>query len=770
MKKYLVLLLLGAGSLAFGQGVFISPQIAFKVVNGFTSPIANATITVCAANASGIPCSPALVGAIFQDAAFTQPLSNPFTADALGNYQFAILPGIYTVCTTASGFAGQCFQIPAGAGAPSSIPTQIVQSGLLAEYRITDGSGTVLTDSSGNGRNGTFCASGPAWSGLFPNTAGLTFNGNNSCINLPVSLNSARTIIAATTFIPPNSSSFQNLVCGNGVSGWNAMYQGNQLGQWAGPQGEYLFSGWTTVSGANVKQIIATQPANGTQIVAWTLGSAGDSTKDQIWTNNSFPPFNALEPPLVNNQAFLTTGQSAGVQSTGNYVVGGGASGSTCLAGFNTWWKGTLYKLIFYSTYLNQQQLGQDFTAIGSTLSQQGVQLSATTLGQAGAVGPNNLNQYVALGDSITYGTGVTTSFPQFITFNPNSAVWNWIDLGLPSALASGDVTDSFTNRLAYAFYTGAANNVATYWMGTNDCAIGGFTGLQAWADVGNAVRNYRSHLASTSQKIIGLSMISRTGNDPCKNTLNTVMRQQWATVFDGFADVAADPNLGADGASANATYFQGDAVHPTTYAQANDIAPIVQRAIRRLFGNTSWTSANTYTTTAAAPTATTAGSESGNTVTITFGATPANCLQGSPITIAGTTPGGYSGVFNILTRTATQVTYFDVSGLGAITVQGTGVCPTQVDEDQYVILAGSAVTPSFTLETCQGFTGQNIYLKNSNTTSPWTITPFTASETIDGAASLAMPAASAGNNPVVVLQSTLVSAAAGGCTWKRVQ
>src|SRR6267154_1959530 len=69
---------------ALAQGVVVSPQTALKTVNGTTSPIPGATITVCAANTSGLPCSPALAGVTFKDAALGVPLANPFTADANG--------------------------------------------------------------------------------------------------------------------------------------------------------------------------------------------------------------------------------------------------------------------------------------------------------------------------------------------------------------------------------------------------------------------------------------------------------------------------------------------------------------------------------------------------------------------------------------------------------------------------------------------------------------------------------------------------------------
>ena len=114
MKTKLTFLCFLAGlfaASAFGQGVMAPPQTAFKTVNGVTMPIASATITVCAANATGVPCSPALSGTVFKDSALTQPLSNPFTADASGNYQFAAAPGQYTVTVTATGFSGYSSQI-----------------------------------------------------------------------------------------------------------------------------------------------------------------------------------------------------------------------------------------------------------------------------------------------------------------------------------------------------------------------------------------------------------------------------------------------------------------------------------------------------------------------------------------------------------------------------------------------------------------------------------------------------------------------------------
>lgn len=139
MKRLILFLLLS--SVAFGQGFIVAPKSVLSVVNGVTRPVANATITVCAVNASGIPCTPALVGAVFKDAGLTQPLSNPFTTDANGNYQFAIAGGIYTVTETAAGFAGYSYQLTVGLGysATAGITIPVESFGAVGDWNGTTG-------------------------------------------------------------------------------------------------------------------------------------------------------------------------------------------------------------------------------------------------------------------------------------------------------------------------------------------------------------------------------------------------------------------------------------------------------------------------------------------------------------------------------------------------------------------------------------------------------------------------------------------------------
>src|SRR6266571_5830002 len=65
------------------------------VFNSRGTPLAGATVRVCAMPASGQPCTP--VALIYSDVGLTQALANPTTTDGLGNYFFYAAPGKYEI-------------------------------------------------------------------------------------------------------------------------------------------------------------------------------------------------------------------------------------------------------------------------------------------------------------------------------------------------------------------------------------------------------------------------------------------------------------------------------------------------------------------------------------------------------------------------------------------------------------------------------------------------------------------------------------------------
>lgn len=87
MKKLICVLSLMAS--AFGQGG-VTSNAALKVTGG---PAPGATVRVCTSTSTGTPCSP--LATIYSDSALSMAKTNPFAADAYGNYSYFASPGLY---------------------------------------------------------------------------------------------------------------------------------------------------------------------------------------------------------------------------------------------------------------------------------------------------------------------------------------------------------------------------------------------------------------------------------------------------------------------------------------------------------------------------------------------------------------------------------------------------------------------------------------------------------------------------------------------------
>ncbi len=94
---------------ANAQGVTVSGT-ALANAGYYARIVPSAVITVCPANSAGTPCTPTSVS-LFSNFALTTPVTNPFNADANGNYSFYLAPGNYTVTITGVGVAGYSYQI-----------------------------------------------------------------------------------------------------------------------------------------------------------------------------------------------------------------------------------------------------------------------------------------------------------------------------------------------------------------------------------------------------------------------------------------------------------------------------------------------------------------------------------------------------------------------------------------------------------------------------------------------------------------------------------
>lgn len=91
-----VLVALLAPAFASAQGITVHDT----VLNQFGTPMPGASITICSQQDNvrplPAPCTH-LAPAVFSDSGLSVPRTNPFKADGLGNYDFALAPGTYVV-------------------------------------------------------------------------------------------------------------------------------------------------------------------------------------------------------------------------------------------------------------------------------------------------------------------------------------------------------------------------------------------------------------------------------------------------------------------------------------------------------------------------------------------------------------------------------------------------------------------------------------------------------------------------------------------------
>lgn len=596
--------------------------------------------------------------------------------------------------------------------APSAIPTQVVQSGLIGEYRLTEGSGTTITDFSGNGNTGTFGggAANPTW--ISP--SGLQFSGAQF-VGLPAALNGARTMQFIASFQYTGAGTYNALIGPPGPTTPNCPTLMLDNRQAINPGVNYIFETWGTGFAAQKRWTL-----QGEGIVTWEIATAGN---DQIQVNGS---------NLVNMNGFT------GVLSANNYQLGGATgTGGNC-PGVVRYYVGNIYYAVFYNRLLTQGEvnLNNEFLTQVMLARGQSVQLQSTS----------TTDLLVLDGDS---EMGLNPAVEMTIAAPIN--VYNTSTGGLTIEALSSDAPFAVD-----PYFQLAANREAVViWGGTNDYGGSMQTTL-----------NYISTYCKARHKVgfaCGVvSLMDKTSFDTNKNSIDTLLRQNWPTFADFFADVGADPNLGCDGCAANTTYMSGG-LHATTAAQYNIVAPIVQRAVNRYYGNNDWSSATTYVAAAPAATAITAASEVGNTVTITSTLNPP---VNSCVVIAGVTPAAYNNVsgecWNVLTTSGTTFTYYHFqTGLTAGTVFGTASVPLQKDADVFTILNFGA--GNFTLQPCGGYTGQKLYIKNTNAAAS-TVVAF-GNDLIDGAASV-----SVAQNAVLVLQAKLPNPSTPQCAWVKVQ
>ena len=440
-----------------------------------------------------------------------------------------------------------------------------VLTGALADYNFLQGSGTVLTDNSGSGNNGTLGtgAQAPTWA-----TSGLSFTPGQG-VSLPTSLNAAKTFFFAVYINPVTTGNSTVATTGNqfplllsssqGAAGFNVMYL--KASPVTGLETSYV---WTPTIYSNTSPATsAPNPLPGFHILGVVAGT-GSGNVDHLYLDG------------VEVATYTMQGSSAGTLSAGNLWLGSTNTGVWAGSGLF----GTMYRFVAYSGQLSAAQVQSATVAIRQDVASRGVSVTPTT-----AI--LNSPQLHTIGDSITYGSGVSTPWPLLLTLTnqPSYTINNW---GIPGFTLRGMVNVE-PNRVDLRCSTEFGPATAIVFGGTNDFVQVASTASSVFQTMAAEVQT----LKQAGCRVFVMTMLSRTGNDASSVSLDAdkdaydalVLTGAKAVGADGIIDVAANPLLGADGAYANTTYFQVDGTHPTPVGHGL-VATAVSNSLNYYFGS----------------------------------------------------------------------------------------------------------------------------------------------------------------------------------------
>jgi hypothetical protein len=165
-------------------------------------------------------------------------------------------------------------------------------------------------------------------------------------------------------------------------------------------------------------------------------------------------------------------------------------------------------------------------------------------------------------GDSLTAGSGATDPYPDqfFRMWGGTLSRFNFGVGGqrIVDMLADADrEVDQLYNPLI-------GRCVVVAWGGTNDLALWKHSAAVVYGDI----RDYCLGRVRKGFEVVVLTILPRSdaksypGFEINRQDLNYLIRCHWREFADALVDVAADPNLGENGAELNQEYFNPDRVH----------------------------------------------------------------------------------------------------------------------------------------------------------------------------------------------------------------
>ncbi len=460
------------------------------------------------------------------------------------------------------------WDVPAGGSSGLSVGTGSTGgapiAGAIADYNFLQGSGTTVTDITGNGNNATLDAGtlAPSWT-----STGLSFQPGQG-VALPAAVNGAQTFLFGVYTQPftagaQTANNFPALMTSSlGNSGTNLILSNftsfpYNLGS------PYVPSAFTSSIISGCSTTVA-----GFHVIAFEVGIAGTSV-DHLFVDGV-------------ECSYTSHGATGLLQTSGNYFIGVGASGPFAGSAF----LGTVYRAAFLPTAPTAATIAQYSKLIANDISSRGVVTSPAQVTLAGAT-------IHFIGDSITLGQGASAPYATLVAPQnfPTFAAVNW---GIGTTTVAATVS-SEPQRVATECQTALGPAIATVFLGTNDWALASPTPT-GFTVVSGLLKEVQI-LKGAGCRVFVVTMISRTGQDANKDTYDAqILTLAKAGGADGVIDVAADPLVGADGANASSTFFQADNIHPTNAGHVR-IANAFNNALSYYFG---FNAANPHIVTAA--------------------------------------------------------------------------------------------------------------------------------------------------------------------------
>jgi len=438
-----------------------------------------------------------------------------------------------TVCSATGGtrqFSLAGWQCGGGSGSGASNP---VTHDLIAEYPFNDGTGTTITDVSGNGRNATFAggANSPTWL-----TYGVSFQ-NSGIISGTVTPQ-----FATTPF-----SDFKTMiigVCNPTIGQTTGISTGGQIGNTpilfgpgGGTGGVNFFTATNPSIAVTSFKPVVYRISNG-QITAdagfydgcHVYGYALDaSTTDTVMVDGQ---------AIANYKTRFGTGPGSAIIG-GTYNFGGPVGGPALRA--------VITYAIPYNVELTVPEMQQVSEYVRQKLAARGSFPRYPIF--TNAVTP----QLVYVGDSLTASLQGSAQWTTTLALNYSPTITNW---GIGSMQTNDMCYNSYTRWLGNIV---PGNTIVHVWGGINDTAQSGVTDA--------LIMQYLGVCAANIKKYGGIpvlaTMIANATLDARKNSLGILERANYKQAgFDYLMDYANFPPLGADGAANNNLCFQGDRTH----------------------------------------------------------------------------------------------------------------------------------------------------------------------------------------------------------------